>query len=196
MADLKHWVFASSNEGKIREMQAMLAAHSITLTKQSELGIEDAEETGTTFIENALIKAENAAKYTTLPVISDDSGLVIDALDGEPGIYSARYAGANRNFQANIDKIQNKLSTLGYKHPVSAYYVCALALITPNTTPITVEAQWHGSIISQGKGTLGFGYDPIFFLADYQCTVAQLPSAIKHSISHRAKAIEKLMAQC
>ena len=79
---------------------------------------------------------------------------------------------------------------------MSAYYVCALALITPNTAPITVEAQWHGSIISQGKGTLGFGYDPIFFLADYQCTVAQLPSAIKHSISHRAKAIEKLMAQC
>lgn len=185
-------IFASSNQGKIRELQAMLAAFNIDIIPQSELGVSDAAETGLTFVENALIKARHACEVTGLPAIADDSGLEVAALAGAPGIYSARYAGENAASQDNIKKL---LQDLADKKNRQACFQCVLVFLTHATdpTPLICQGTWHGSILSAAAGEQGFGYDPIFFDSTQQCSAAQLSPDIKNRISHRGQALQSLM---
>ncbi len=184
-------ILATSNKGKIKELSALLSP--TICIPQSELGIEDAEETGLSFVENALIKARHASRFAKIPALADDSGLVVPALDGAPGIYSARYAGLNANDSNNIELLLKNMATLS-KEQRTAYFYCAIALVQheKDPTPIIATGILHGTIITEAKGEHGFGYDPIFFIASYQCTAAQLSASIKNTISHRALALKQL----
>ena len=191
---MKELIIATSNPGKLDEFQAILSpVHCIS---QSILGIDSAEEIGLSFIENAIIKASHASRLANKPALADDSGLVVLSLHGEPGIYSARYAGMRATDSDNIKKL---LQQLQHKHDEErhAYFYCALALVLHADDPIPLLAtgKCSGMITSEPQGDLGFGYDPIFFLPDYQCTMAQLPQVIKNTISHRALALKQLRAQ-
>lgn len=189
---LQEAVLATSNPGKLREFAEILSP--LRMRPQSDFGVCDAEETGLSFVENALIKARNAASVTKLPALADDSGLVVPSLGGEPGIYSARYAGNNASSQDNIAKL---LDTLGNNASLSrqAYFYCAIAFLEHATspTPLIAVGKVFGEIILQPVGNGGFGYDPVFFLPDYQCTMAELSPAEKHQISHRGKALQNLL---
>lgn len=189
---LKEVVLATSNAGKIREFGEMLAP--LSVRAQSEFGVCDAEETGLSFIENALIKARHAAHVTKLPAMADDSGLVVPSLGGQPGIYSARYAGINASNEQNITKL---LAALDEDPSLSrrAYFYCAIVFLehASSPTPIIAVGTVSGEISLQPSGTGGFGYDPIFFLPSSQCTMAELDPAEKHRISHRGKALRNLL---
>lgn len=188
---MKQIVVASGNLGKIAEIQPFLIDRGISLISQAELNISAAIEDGKSFHENAIIKAQHVAKYTDLPVLADDSGLIIDALNGEPGIYSARYAGAQANFQDNINKVIAKLNKLKIKNSPARFY-CVLALITnKNSTPITFDGIWEGSVTNVCSGTGGFGYDPIFIDQQSGRSAAAM-FAEKKLCSHRAIALKKL----
>ncbi len=186
-------VLASSNPGKIREIQAILAEFSIL--PQSAFNVVDAEETGSTFVENALIKARNAARYCKLPTIADDSGLVVDALQGAPGVMSARYAGVAASDQANLDKLLLELQDVpdGQR---TARFICAMVFMQHANDPCPIIAQgvWEGNILHHAIGENGFGYDPIFWVPEQDCTSAELPAAIKNALSHRGKALKILTA--
>lgn len=184
-------ILATSNTGKIKELSELLTP--IQCITQSSLGITNAEEIGLSFIENALIKARHASLYSGKPALADDSGLVVPALDGEPGIYSARYAGAESTDEENIRLLLEKVAHLHAKQR-EAYFYCAIAVVTQAKDPIPIIATGllKGTISSEPYGDGGFGYDPIFYIPQYQCTAAQLPTAIKNTISHRAKALIKL----
>jgi XTP/dITP diphosphohydrolase len=187
-------VLASNNQGKIREIRQLVHETNIEIILQTELGVPEAEETGQTFIENALLKARQAAAMTSLPAIADDSGLVVPALNGEPGIFSARYAGEGANPQKNIEKLLKNLAIpLDVKR--EAYFYCVIVLLRHATDPCPVicEGKWEGKILSAARGNKGFGYDPIFFDETYQCSAAQLPLAVKNKISHRGQAMSKLL---
>ena len=189
---MKELILATSNKGKIKELSALLpATHCIP---QGDLGIEDAEETGLSFVENALIKARHASHFTKKPALADDSGLVVPALDGEPGIYSARYAGVHATDANNIDLLLSKMSHL-HNEQRKAYFYCAIALVQheKDPTPIIATGLLQGTIIREPKGENGFGYDPIFFIETQQCTAAQLAATIKNMISHRAQALNQLL---
>jgi len=183
-------VLASSNQHKAQEISAMLP-NQFNLMTQGELGIESVPETGSTFIENALIKAKHAAKVADLPAIADDSGICVEALGGAPGIYSARYAGEGATDQQNLEKL---LRELGDEPNRRAFFYCVLVFLetADDPTPIVAEASWHGQISLEPSGSSGFGYDPIFYLPDAELTAAEMAMADKNSLGHRGQALEKL----
>jgi XTP/dITP diphosphohydrolase len=186
-------VLASSNPGKIKEFSHLVSDLPFNLRPQSDFGVEDVEETGLSFIENAIIKARHAAEKTGLMTLADDSGLVVKALGGKPGIYSARYAGANANAQDNIQKLLSELE----KIPPSerqAKFVCVLALFhyPADPSPLICQGEWEGEILLSPRGDNGFGYDPIFWVPTHQCSAAELSSEVKNQISHRSIAFRFL----
>ncbi|WP_374087105.1 RdgB/HAM1 family non-canonical purine NTP pyrophosphatase [Methylomicrobium lacus] len=186
-------VLASGNPGKIREIQALLAEHPIV--PQSDFSISDAEETGTTFVENAIIKARHAAKLSGLPAIADDSGLVVDALDGAPGVYSARYAGPGGSDLDNLQKLLRELEGVPEAQR-SARFICVLAFMRhgADPTPIIAQGVWEGRILTRPAGSNGFGYDPVFWVPTHQCASAELAPEVKNALSHRGQALRNLTA--
>jgi XTP/dITP diphosphohydrolase len=187
-------VLASNNAGKVKEFQALLAPLRFEVIPQGALGIPSAEEPFHTFVENALAKARHASSASGLPALADDSGICAHALDGRPGVYSARYAGEHANDAANNQKLISELSNQSDR---GAHYVCALALVNSvdDPNPLIVEASWHGVIVDEAKGSNGFGYDPHFFLPELNLTAAQLDPAQKNLISHRGQALRELISQ-
>ena len=185
-------VLATSNQGKCREIQAILSPLTINCQPQSEYGIGAVEETGLSFVENALIKARHASKQSELPAIADDSGLVVPALGGRPGIYSSRYGGENADDNDNIDKL---LSSLVGESRREAYFYCAMAYVRhpADPTPLIACGRWDGRILEVRRGADGFGYDPIFYLPVLEKTAAELGRDEKNHISHRAKALQQLL---
>lgn len=188
---MKEIILATSNTGKIKELQALLAP--IHCIPQHLLGIHDAEETGLSFIENAILKARHASRLTNKPALADDSGLVVAALGGKPGIYSARFAGQQATSQENIVLLLKQMAAipLGKRQ---AYFYCAIAIVqhADDPMPVIATGKLAGEITQETVGTEGFGYDPVFYLPDYHCTAAQLPTNIKNKISHRAQALAQL----
>jgi XTP/dITP diphosphohydrolase len=188
---MKTLVLATHSRGKIAELTALLAP--IACIPQSDLHISEAAETGLTFVENALIKARHASHHSNYPALADDSGLVVDALNGRPGIYSARFAGSNATDAENIQKLLTVMQDLGTDNR-HAYFYCATVLVRypDDPTPIVTFGRLDGIIVQQSQGDQGFGYDPIFFLPKYGKTLAQLALQEKNKFSHRAQALEKL----
>lgn len=188
-------VLASNNKGKLREFHAMFAQYPLNIISQSDYQVDDAEETGLSFIENAIIKARHACEKTQLPAIADDSGLAIDYLKGAPGIYSARYAGEHGNDKANNQKVIQALAGQPAANR-KGQFICALAYLrhAEDPTPIVCQASWEGIILEQERGDNGFGYDPLFWLEEHQCCSAELSAETKNSISHRARALQLLLA--
>ena len=185
-------VLASGNAGKLAELRAMLG-DGFTLHAQSEFGIADIDETGLSFVENALLKARHAARASGLPALADDSGLCVDALHGAPGLYSARYAGTHGDSNANIEKLLGELAGVEDSRR-SARFVCVLALLQHADDPLPLLAQgvWEGRILHARQGSNGFGYDPVFFSPAHGCSAADLPAEIKHRDSHRGMALIQL----
>ncbi len=188
------WVLATGNAGKVEEFNARLSPLGVCLSRQSELGVAEVPETGTTFVENAIIKARHAAKVTGRPALADDSGLCVDALGGAPGVLSARFAGAGATDSTNIDKL---LSRLQGEENRRARFVCVLVLMpsAAEPLPLIVQAQWSGEILTERRGLGGFGYDPIFWLPELNCSSAELAPDDKNRISHRGQAIDALLAE-
>lgn len=187
-------VLASGNSGKLAELAAVLAHAQITLVKQTDLGIIGPEETGLSFIENALIKARHAAEVSSLPAIADDSGLCVDCLQGAPGIYSARYGDGSD--AGNRAALLDTLKTKG-DGPWPAHFHCTLVVVKTayDPDPIIAQARWGGLITAEHKGSGGFGYDPIFFCPEQNASAAELAPELKNRISHRAKAAQRLLAK-
>ncbi len=197
MALNKKIVLASGNKGKIREFSKMFADLGVNIVPQTELGVGDIAETGTTFVENAIIKARYAAAITAMPAIADDSGIEVDYLNGAPGIYSARYS-ADENGLGATDK-KNNLQLLQAMQDVpddqrSARYQCILVYMrhAADPTPIICQAAWEGMIMREEVGENGFGYDPLFYVPEYKMSSAMLDPEVKNSISHRGKALRQL----
>lgn len=184
-------VLASNNIGKIREIQALLPNHSII--PQSEFVQSEAEETGITFVENALLKARHAAQHCQFPVLADDSGLVVDALSGAPGIISARYAGIGASDQDNVSKLLMELEGAPLEGR-TARFICVIVLIEHVNDPVPVIAQgiWEGRILFHPTGANGFGYDPVFWVPGHNCSSAELSAEVKNSLSHRGQALRQL----
>ena len=190
-------VLASGNRDKLAELRELFAGFDSELIPQSQLGIGDADETGHTFIENAILKARHAACASKLPSLGDDSGLCVDALEGAPGLYSARYAGAHGDSQANIEKLLRVLDGAADADR-SAHFICVLALLRSanDPDPLIAHARWTGRILRAPRGEHGFGYDPIFLPDDGGgLGAAELEPALKNRISHRGKALTKLRAK-
>jgi len=186
-------VLASGNAGKLREFNAMLADLGIEFVRQSEFGVQDADETGLTFVENALIKARNAAQHTGMPAMADDSGIVVDALGGAPGLYSARYAGEHGDDAANNAKLLEALQDVPDAQRTARFYCCIVYLRhAEDQLPIIAEASWEGRILHSLSGANGFGYDPLFYVPTHGCSSAELPAEEKNRISHRGQALRKL----
>lgn len=188
-------VLASNNQGKLSEFQTLFTPLNFTIVPQSVFDIQDADETGLSFIENAIIKARHASFHSKLPAIADDSGLCVPVLDNKPGIYSARFAGTHGNDKANIDKLLETLQPFFDKGEIiCAKFVCVLAFVRffDDPLPIIAQGEWIGEICQTPQGDNGFGYDPVFWLADLQKTSAQLDKATKNQLSHRAKALQML----
>lgn len=190
---IKQIVLATGNKGKVAEFSTLFEGFAIKVSPQSEFNVEEVAETGTTFVENAIIKARHAAKITGLPAIADDSGLAVDALGGAPGIYSSRYAGSNANDADNIDKLLNAMNAEVSNR--KARFLCVLVFMRHqlDPTPLICQGEWHGEISTQRHGDGGFGYDPIFWLPEHKCSAAELDKASKNSLSHRGKALAQLM---
>ena len=189
-------VLASSNRGKLAEFGELFAESGFEVIAQGNLGVEDAEETGLTFIENALLKARNAARVTGLPALADDSGLCVDYLHNAPGLYSARYSGGHGDDAANNAKLLRELD--GVPTPQrGAFFICVLALLqhADDPAPLIAEARWHGRILDAPRGTNGFGYNPVFLPDGQTASVAELDTATKNRLSHRGQALAKLHAR-
>jgi len=191
-------VLATGNKGKVKELSHLLSKHSLNIVPQSDFNVVDVEETGTTFVENAIIKARHAARITGLPAIADDSGLEVDALNGAPGVYSARYACDIVGEQVTDEDNTNKLLAALVDIPEAqrtARFHCVLVYMKHENdpTPIICHGVWQGSICKEKHGEQGFGYDPIFWQEDLQMTSAQLPRDLKNSLSHRGKALSLLV---
>ena len=199
LSEFDHIVIASNNQGKLREFQSLLKDNTCKLSPQSEFGVTTPEETGLSFAENALLKARHCCQYTQLPCIADDSGIVVDALRGEPGIYSARYARTDfperqQNDDANNQLLLQKLKNIPETQR-SARFHCALVFMrfADDPCPIICQASWEGRILFEPKGANGFGYDPLFYLPLSGCSSAELSSEQKNRISHRGQAMKKLL---
>ena len=194
-------VLASGNAGKLRELHALLGGLGIELVSQRELGVSDAEETGLSFVENALIKARHACATTGLPAIADDSGIEVDALNGEPGIYSARFAGVSGETREVADAANNELlleRLAGLKGSErSARFQCIIVYLrhAADPTPLICQGTWEGQILESAAGANGFGYDPLFYVPTHDCASAALTPEIKNTLSHRGQALEQLR-QC
>lgn len=189
-------VLATNNQGKVNELQNLLANAGFNIVAQKEFNVPDVDETGLSFIENAILKARHTAKFTGLPAIADDSGLVVNALDGAPGIYSARYAGEQGNDENNNQKLLQELNNVPSEKR-SAYFYCALAFMRHENdpTPIICLGKWNGFILNETRGTGGFGYDPLFYVPELNCSAAELTKEHKSQISHRGQALKQLIAK-
>ncbi len=187
-------VLASGNKGKLRELSQMLEPLHVTVLSQADFKVEPVDETGQTFVENALLKAREAARVSGLPALGDDSGLVVDALDGQPGIHSARYAGSNADDTANNNKLLEALTGLPAERR-GAHFHCSLVLLrhADDPVPIIAEGAWHGHILDAPRGDGGFGYDPLFHDRKLGATAAELPMEEKAQVSHRGKALAALI---
>lgn len=189
-------VLATGNKGKVAELQHVLAPLGVNVLPQSHFNVTDVDETGLTFVENAIIKARHACAATGLPALADDSGLAVNALQGAPGIYSARYAGANASDSDNVDKLLTALSNVVSEQRSAAFH-CVLVYMTHanDPTPLIAHGVWHGKIAPAAFGAGGFGYDPVFFVPERNCTAAELTAADKFELSHRGQALRLLLAQ-
>jgi XTP/dITP diphosphohydrolase len=190
--EVKTLVLASGNAGKLRELREILGG-SFDVRAQSEFGVEDIEETGLTFVENALLKARRATQATGLPALADDSGLCVDALGGAPGLYSARYAGTHGDARANISKLLGALRDVPDEQR-TAHFHASIVLLRHATDPqpLIAEGSWHGRILHAPRGDGGFGYDPVFLDPELGVSAAELDPAVKHRISHRGRALAAL----
>ena len=186
-------VLASNNPGKRREIGQLLSGCGIEVVPQANFGVEDVEESGLTFIENAILKARHASVTANLPAIADDSGIEVDALGGAPGIYSARYAGPGSSDQDNNDKLLAELRGVPDELR-SARFRCAIVFMrnAKDAMPVICSGTWEGRILHHPRGTHGFGYDPLFYVPTHQCASAELPPDVKNQISHRAQALRDL----
>jgi XTP/dITP diphosphohydrolase len=188
-------ILASSNPGKLREINQLLAGLDMIVRPQGEFNVIDAEETGLSFVENAILKARNAARHTGLPAIADDSGLEVDALAGAPGIYSARYAGEGATDLENLEKLLDALVDVPEENR-SARFQCLMVYMrhADDPTPLICQGSWEGRILTAARGSNGFGYDPVFFVPTHNCASAELPAQTKNSLSHRGQALRQLVA--
>lgn len=190
-------VLASNNAGKLREFSAILSSAGIRMVAQGELGVTEADEPHVTFVENAIAKARHASQHTGRPALADDSGLCVPALGGAPGVYSARYASMNGGEKSDLANNMRLVSHLQRVQDHRAYYVAVLVYLesADDPCPIVAEGRWHGEIVATPRGEHGFGYDPHFWLPEQGCTVAELDPAEKNRISHRARALNRLLEQ-
>ena len=184
-------VLASGNAGKLREFQTLLEPLGMALTSQAECGVPDIEETGLTFVENALLKAREASRHTGLPALADDSGLAVDALNGKPGIYSARFSGAHANDEANNRKLLDAMRDVPEGMRQACYW-CALVYLRheKDPAPLIIQRRWKGDILSLPRGNGGFGYDPLFWVADAGMSAAEMSPSEKNRLSHRGRAVK------
>ena len=196
MSQAHRVVLASSNTGKLREIGEMLSGLHLDVLLQSQFDVPDAEETGLTFVENAILKARNAARLTGLPAIGDDSGIEVDALEGKPGIYSARYAGPGASDDDNLRKLIEEVRQIP-EDKRSARFVCLLVYLrhADDPDPVIARGVWEGIALVDPVGTNGFGYDPMFFVPSYDCTSAELSPEVKNQLSHRGQALNQLVHQ-
>ena len=195
-------VLASGNQGKVREINQLLAGLHLQVIPQTDFGVPDIEETGLTFVENAILKARNAAQHTGLPAIADDSGLEVDALKGAPGIYSARYSGKSSADSSgegvtdcrNLEKLLADLKEVPEPQRTARFQCLMVYMEHANDpTPIICQGTWEGRILFEAVGENGFGYDPVFFVPSEDCSAAQLPAEVKNRLSHRGQALQKLL---
>ncbi len=188
-------VLASSNAGKLCEFSHLLAGLNFEVVPQSRFNVADAKETGLTFVENAILKARHAARHTNMPALADDSGLEVDALQGAPGIYSARYAGPDASDAANLDKLLGLLKDVPEQNR-SARFQCVLVYLRHalDPTPLICQGTWEGRILREPRGSGGFGYDPVFYVPTHSISAAELSPEIKNSLSHRGQALRQLLA--
>ncbi len=191
-------VVASHNEGKVREIAALLAPFGVGIVSAKDLGLPEPEETGSSFGENAVLKARSAAGRAGHPALADDSGLAVDALGGAPGVYSARWAGPERDFGAAMAKVEAELRKKGTQGPIArrARFVCALSLAWPDGYAETFVGEVAGSLVWPPRGANGFGYDPMFVADGYEETFGEMELALKHRVSHRARAFAQLIEHC
>ena len=189
-------VLASNNSGKVREINQMLAWLHLAVIPQSDRGVPEAEETGLSFVENAILKARNAARHTGLPAIADDSGIEVDYLNGAPGIYSARYAGKGASDEQNLRKLLDDLVGVPQTER-TARFQCLMVYLRHefDPTPVICQGTWEGRILFEPRGTHGFGYDPIFFVPTHNCSSAELPPEVKNNLSHRGQALRELVQE-
>jgi len=187
-------VLATGNRGKVAEIQALLAPLATVIVPQSEFAIAEAEETGLTFVENAIIKARHAAALTGLPALADDSGLEVDALQGAPGIWSSRFAGPDASDHDNVDKLLRELHDIP-EEKRSARFQCVIVYMSHarDPTPLICQGTWEGRILYEPRGSNGFGYDPVFYVPNHDCASAELSAATKNRISHRGQALACLL---
>jgi XTP/dITP diphosphohydrolase len=186
-------ILASGNAGKLRELRALLEGDGFTVHPQAEFGVADIEETGLTFVENALLKARHAARATGLPALADDSGLCVDALGGAPGLYSARYAGTHGDAGANIAKLLDALRDVpDARRGAHFHAVIVLLRHAEDPQPVIAEGSWHGRILHAPRGADGFGYDPVFLDPEHDRSAAELDPSLKNRISHRGRAMAAL----
>ena len=187
-------VLASNNAGKVREINELLTAYDINVVPQGDYDVDSVEETGLTFVENAIIKARYAALKTGLPAIADDSGIEVDALNGAPGIYSARFSGEGASDKDNNAKLLQELKDIP-ESGRTARYQCVMVFMrhAGDPTPIIASGSWEGIILNAPKGSGGFGYDPLFYVATHQCSAAELTPELKNKLSHRSKALISLL---
>ncbi len=187
-------MLASNNAGKLSEIMQLLDGLNVDVLPQSEFNILEVEETGFSFVENAILKARNAAQHTGLPAIADDSGIAVDVLQGRPGIYSARFAGVDADDEDNLLKLIDIIQSFPEEKRI-ARFICSMVYLRHEHDPLPIIAQgvWQGQLVIQPKGENGFGYDPIFYITSLQCTAAELAPEIKNKLSHRGQALGKLL---
>ncbi len=195
MNESKKLVLATGNPGKIQELEVLLAEIGISIIPQGNLNIPDIEETGLTFVENAILKARNASRLSNLPALADDSGLEVDFLNGAPGIYSARFSGAQANDKSNRDKLLSELASAAPEKRNARYQAVLVYLRHANDpTPIICQGTWEGSIAVEERGDQGFGYDSIFYVPETNCHAAELDAQTKQELSHRGKATREFLS--
>jgi XTP/dITP diphosphohydrolase len=187
-------VLASGNPGKVREFNALLADFHLQVVPQSAFAVPEAEETGLTFVENAILKARNASLHTGLPAIADDSGIEVDALNGAPGVRSARYAGPGADDATNVAKLLESLADVP-EEARTARFQCVVVYLrrAEDPTPLICQGTWEGRITGEPRGANGFGYDPVFYVPTHDCTAAELVAATKNGLSHRGQALRRLV---
>lgn len=190
--NLSRIVVASNNAGKLKEFQQLLSPLGLEFIPQGQLNVPEAEEPHVTFVENALAKARHASRITGLPALADDSGLCVEALQGAPGVLSARFAGEPKSDERNNQKL---LASLRGQTDRRAHFYCVLVLVryADDPQPLIAEGEWHGEIVDDARGEAGFGYDPLFWVPQHGCTSAQLDPALKNQLSHRGQAMAVLL---
>ena len=189
-------VLASGNAGKLREIAQLLEGLNLEILPQSEFNVPEIEETGLTFVDNAILKARNATHHTGLPAIADDSGIAVDVLRGRPGIYSARFAGIGASDEENLEKLIRMVEPFPDEER-TARFICSMVYIRheEDHVPVIAEGVWEGQLLIDPKGQNGFGYDPIFYVSSHQCTSAELSPEIKNKLSHRGQALRELLGK-